>query len=141
MSLATGGCLWFPDLTAADPLHVLPFALSAVLVMNVLPGTRAGKMLVFGMGRGKTVAVGGETPLRLTRAFLIMALAIGPCTMDLPAAIHLYWLSSASLTLLQAKMIPYLLPMPMTDSADMRPCTENEMRFIRPTRGDEGEKP
>jgi len=129
--LATGGCLWFPDLTVADPLHVLPFALSVVLVVNVMPRTRAGVRGMLGLDGGKTAVAGGKTPQRLTRALLVMALAIGPVTMDLPAALHLYWLSSATLTLLQTELTAYLMPLP---SSNVRPCTESEMRFIRPTR-------
>lgn len=127
--LSTGGCLWFPDLTVADPLHLLPFALSVVLVANVMPRTQVGARRMFGLDDGGMTVPMGKTSDRLRRGLVVMALAIGPVTMDLPAALHLYWLSSATLSLLQTELAAYFMPLP---GSMPRPCTEMELRFIRP---------
>lgn len=129
--LSTGGCLWFPDLTVADPLHLLPFALSVVLVANVMPRTQVGARRMFGLDGGGATAPMGKTSERLRRGLVVMALAIGPVTMDLPAALHLYWLSSSTLSLLQTELTAYFMPLP---NSTLRPCTEMELRFIRPRR-------
>ncbi|KAK4455108.1 mitochondrial inner membrane protein OXA1L [Podospora aff. communis PSN243] len=130
-SLATGGCLWFPDLMVADPLHILPLALSAVLVLHILPKSQAGIQRVFGLDRTSNQVVESQNPQRLTRAFLIMAVAIGPVTMDLPAALHLYWLSSATLTLIQTEVLAKLMPIP---KQKVNPCSNNESIYLRPGR-------
>ncbi|KAK3900631.1 putative mitochondrial export translocase oxa2 protein [Staphylotrichum tortipilum] len=121
-SMATGGCLWFPDLTAADPLHILPFALSAILLINVLPRTVPA---LISLGNGDHPSATHETmppnrwQVRVQRGMLIMALAVGPVTMDLPAALHLYWISSAALTSVSSLLVTRLMP-PIRKPADTR---------------------
>ncbi|KAK3946444.1 hypothetical protein QBC46DRAFT_369792 [Diplogelasinospora grovesii] len=133
-SLATGGCLWFPDLMAADPSHILPFALSAILVANILPRTQYGLRAFFGMeqpeGKPTTIA---QTPLgvRFHRALMIVALFVGPATMDLPAALHLYWISSATLTMLSTELVHKFMPLP---KSDIKPCAGVDSVLMRPTR-------
>jgi inner membrane protein COX18 len=105
-SMTTGGCLWFPDLTVADPLHILPFALSAVMVLNIMPKSQAAWRQLL----GSNTALGPELArdkwrLRVHRALLMGAVAIGPLTMDLPAAIHLYWISSAAISFAQTTLV------------------------------------
>lgn len=129
-SLATGGCLWFPDLMAADPLHILPFALSAVLVLNILPRSQSGMRRLFGLQDAQMGMVESKTPERLMRVFLLMAVAIGPATLDLPAAIHLYWLASSTTTLIQTELLSKLMPIP---KPTIKPCRGNET-LLRPTR-------
>ena len=127
-SMAVEGCLWFGDLTAADPLHVLPIALSVVLVGKLVPKTVAGLRVLFGldpipMGASKTRA-------RVHRVMLILAMVIGPMTMDLPAALHLYWLSTAVLTTALAAIVSRLMPIPKTVPA----ARKDEDVLIKPTR-------
>jgi len=130
-SLATGGCLWFPDLMVADPLHILPFALSAVLVLNILPRSQEGIRRLFGLDTNQIGVAQDNASVRLTRVFLIMAVAIGPATMDLPAAIHLYWLSSSALTLIQTDLLNKIMPIPKTK---IKPCLRNATVYLRPAR-------
>ncbi|KAL2149681.1 hypothetical protein VTH82DRAFT_8333 [Thermothelomyces myriococcoides] len=114
-SMITGGCLWFPDLTVADPYHILPFALSAILVMNTLPKSQAGLRALFGLDKTpEAIASYREIKwrLRFQRGLLIVALAAGPLTMNLPAALHLYWISSATMTLAQTAIISKAVPLP-----------------------------
>jgi inner membrane protein COX18 len=133
-SLATGGCLWFPDLTAADPYHVLPFALSAVLLLNLLRTAHTGMGIrsLFNLAeKNQIVLVQNKWRLRVQRALLMVAVAVGPMTMDLPAALHLYWICSAALTGVQTEIIARLMPMPKT----VTPAKRNQaVELVRPTR-------
>jgi inner membrane protein COX18 len=130
-SMATGGCLWFPDLTAADPLHILPLALSAILVLNVMPKTMPQLRILLGLDSTPEGAIGSSKwRLRLQRSLLMVAMAVGPLTMDLPAALHLYWISSAALTATQTAIISWLMPMPK----NVPPAKRGESVFVMPTR-------
>jgi inner membrane protein COX18 len=130
-SMATGGCLWFPDLTAADPLHILPLALSAILVLNVMPKSMPQLRILLGLDSTPEGAIGSSKwRLRLQRSLLMVAMAVGPLTMDLPAALHLYWISSAALTATQTIIISWLMPMPK----NVPPAKRGESVFVMPTR-------
>ncbi|CAK7223244.1 hypothetical protein SBRCBS47491_005142 [Sporothrix bragantina] len=121
-TFATGGCLWFPDLTVADPYHILPFALSAMLVVNILPSTDIARRSLFGLSAksGGVPGSGNNTPIlvesvaarALQRALLIMSIFVGPLTLHFPAAIHLYWLSSAAVTYMITRAIRIIWPVP-----------------------------
>ena len=126
--MAVEGCLWFGDLTAADPLHVLPLALSVVLVANIVPKT-VPELRVF-LGLDPVPMGASKTRVRVQRVFLTFAMAIGPMTMDLPAALHLYWLSTALLTTAQAAVLSRLMPIPKT----VPPARKGEDVLISPSR-------
>ena len=127
-SMAVEGCLWFGDLTAADPLHVLPIALSVVLVANMVPKTVPELRVFFGLD---PIPMGAsKNRVRVRRVLLTFAMAIGPMTMDLPAALHLYWLSTALLTTAQAAILSRLMPIPKT----VPPARKGEDILISPTR-------
>ncbi|KAL9004870.1 MAG: hypothetical protein Q9188_002331 [Gyalolechia gomerana] len=89
-SLATEGALWFPDLLVPDPHLILPFILSATIFANISYQERTAKK-------------GGLTPgvfqRRLGNAFKIVVLAVGPLTLAVPSAIHVYWISSSAFAL------------------------------------------
>lgn len=127
-SMATGGCLWFPDLTVADPQHILPFALSAILVWNVLPKSQTSLRAVLGLDNVPGTLA--RWPLRLRRGLLMVALVVGPATMDLPAALHLYWISSAVLIWAQTAVISRLMPLPKM----VAPAKRGEPVAVMPTR-------
>jgi len=150
-SLATGGCLWFPDLTAPDPLHVLPFVLSAILVANVLPRTKAGFSSLLSdepfsttptpsapnggnNNNNNTVIPVSKWQRRFQRTFLIVACAVGPLTMDLPAALHLYWITTASTTLAANEIVNWLIPIDKKLAAE-RPALRMPPSLIKPVRG------
>ncbi|KAI3395569.1 hypothetical protein diail_1081 [Diaporthe ilicicola] len=135
-SFASGGCLWFPDLLAPDPYHVLPFAVSGLLLMHLIPSTEAELRSLFGMrppagSRNRIVVAGARSrgSKALRRALMVLALAIGPATMSLPAALHLYWASSVGCSLVVTKGVRRLLPMP---KVPVRPCSGLEVPLIRP---------
>lgn len=135
-SFATGGCLWFPDLLVADPYHILPFAVSGLLLMHLIPETEAELRSLFGMrppagSRRNIVIAGGRSrgSLALRRALIVLALAIGPVTMDMPVALHLYWASSIGCSLVVTKGIRRILPIPRVP---VKPCSGLEIPLIRP---------
>ncbi|CAK7245610.1 MAG: hypothetical protein STHCBS139747_007194 [Sporothrix thermara] len=125
-TFATGGCLWFPDLTVADPYHILPFALSAMLVVNILPSTDIGRRSLFGLsakssgtpgaGTNTSTLVESVAARALQRTLLLMSIFVGPLTLHFPAAIHLYWLSSAAVTYMITRVIRIVWPMPKSNA-------------------------
>ena len=104
-SLATEGILWFPDLLVPDPQLVLPFLLSGAVFLN-LTHARSG--------------VGNQSvwQKRLHRSLMIVALALGPLTLQVPSAMLVYWISSSLLALLQAMILDRAMPMPPA----IKPC-------------------
>ncbi|KAH8768922.1 hypothetical protein F5883DRAFT_63828 [Diaporthe sp. PMI_573] len=134
-SFSTGGCLWFPDLLVPDPYHILPFAVSGLLLMHLIPETEAELRSLFGMrpaaGSRRIVIAGARSrgSLALRRALMVLALAIGPVTMDLPVALHLYWASSVGCSLVVTKGIRRLLPIPRVP---VKPCSGLEVPLLRP---------
>lgn len=134
-TFATGGCLWFPNLLVADPYHVLPFAVSALLLAHMIPETTAERRALFGLkplaAKGNTMTVGGQSRMwrALQRSLLIMALAIGPATMDMPAALHLYWMASVGCSLVVTKGVKMLMPI---SKSSVKPCTGLEVPLLRP---------
>lgn len=135
-SFATGGALWFPDLLIPDPYHILPFAVSGLLLMHLVPETEAELRSLFGMrppagARSNIVIAGGRSrgSLALRRALMVVALAIGPVTMDMPVALHLYWASSVGCSLVVTKGVRRLLPI---SRVPVKPCSGLEIPLIRP---------
>lgn len=133
-TFATGGCLWFPDLLTSDPYHILPFAVSAVLTLHMIPGTSAARRELFGLrpvaGDGNAILHGQTRGRRaFQRMMLIMALAVGPITMDMPVALHLYWLASAGFSLVVSRGIKMVMPLPKNT---IKPCRGLEVPLLRP---------
>ncbi|KAK3315379.1 hypothetical protein B0H66DRAFT_536248 [Apodospora peruviana] len=133
-TLATGGCLWFPDLMVADPLHILPGILSVLLALNTIPNTRAGLRAFLGLDNTQsTTVVQSQGRLRLLRALVIMCLAVGPLTMQLPAAIHLYWVSSTTISMIMKKAADWFIPIPKANNK-LTPCKGQKIIFMLPKR-------
>ncbi|KAK3989576.1 60Kd inner membrane protein-domain-containing protein [Cladorrhinum sp. PSN332] len=134
-SMLTGGCLWFTDLTAADPYGVLPFALSAVIVLHNRPRTPNDRALLFG-NRANDKKLGRHTRWQvvIARGTLLFGMVIGPVTMSLPSAMHLYWLSTSLLNQLQTNLVAKALD--TTARPEHRPQWTGSRGdlMIRPTR-------
>lgn len=133
-TFATEGCLWFPNLLESDPYHVLPFAVSALLVANMIPDSLAARRELFGLapiaGDKHAVIMGQSNKRRaFQRTMLLVAFAIGPITMDLPAAVHLYWLSSAGFSLAVSKSMKRAMPIPKNT---IKPCRGMEIPLLMP---------
>ncbi|RYP69045.1 hypothetical protein DL770_008323 [Monosporascus sp. CRB-9-2] len=147
-SLTTGGCLWFPDLTVADPWHILPLALSGILVLNLWPRSAAGRRSLLNMG--STAAPSGQEPATsdnnlttgarfragLHRGLMLVSLMMGPLTMDLPAALHLYWISSSAVSWATGNVLRRLYPV---GGNAVEPCKGIELPVIRGKRDEAAE--
>lgn len=83
-SLAVEGALWFPDLLVPDPLLILPFALSGAVFLNIYYQS----ILAKGVTESKWQT-------RIQNILKIIALAIGPLTLQVPSGILIYWISSS----------------------------------------------
>ncbi|KAL8296631.1 hypothetical protein RB597_005957 [Gaeumannomyces tritici] len=127
-SLATGGALWFPDLTVADPYHVLPMLLSAVMFHNVRPKTAAGLRAMISPDKAHPSLKGWRGALR--RSVVLLAVSIGPITMDMPAALHLYWLCSASFGAITTELVNLAIPLPKPISR----CKGKDRLLVMPRR-------
>jgi inner membrane protein COX18 len=125
-SLSTGGCLWFPDLTVADPLHVMPAMLSAVLLINLMPKSMAQFKQLINMTPSPAQEA-NPWSFRLRRAMMILAMAVGPLTIHLPAAIHLYWISSTLFSMALTRIVDRLKPI---RPFQLKPCARRTQHII-----------
>ncbi|KAI2465591.1 hypothetical protein F4781DRAFT_17911 [Annulohypoxylon bovei var. microspora] len=132
-SIALEGCLWFPDLSVADPYHILPFALSAMLVTNIMP--KGGISELFNLTSKSNGVSAVRVPtnkwqLRLRRGMVGLACLIGPCTADMPVALHFYWLTSAAMSYATNKV----LGTKSIKAKQVERCKGAEANVIRPQR-------
>ncbi|KAI9054083.1 hypothetical protein LZ554_001254 [Drepanopeziza brunnea f. sp. 'monogermtubi'] len=102
MSLATEGMLWFPNLLVGDPQLVLPFVLSATLMLNI-----------FGLPTSRR-----PWSVRLKRSLGLVCLIVGPLMINVPSALLIYWISSSASAYLQALALEKFMPIPKT----VAPC-------------------
>ncbi|KAK2625375.1 hypothetical protein QTJ16_005744 [Diplocarpon rosae] len=95
-SMSTEGMLWFPNLVVSDPQLVLPFILSATLVLNVCHGS-------------PPKSIWGQ---RIKRTSVLAALFAGPLVINVPSALLIYWITSGGFGYLQTVLLDKLMPMP-----------------------------
>lgn len=112
-SLAEEGAFWFPNLLVPDPFSALPFVLSGTLLINIyLHRRHAPDLDLDKWGR------------RYLNAVTILAFMAGPLTLQLPAAMHVFWLSTSTFAIGQnlflQKYMPRLPP--------VGPCAERHKR-------------
>ncbi len=108
-SLADEGALWFPNLLLPDPTLVLPFVLSAALFTSVHLNTRP-------KAPDSVVLPPSVARKRMERAAKLIALAVGPLTLQVPSAIMVYWISGSVISIgeyyLRARLVPFRSPIP-----------------------------
>lgn len=99
----TGGTLWFPDLTAMDPIlcntfgvtflpGVLPIIASAGLLLNVELGAETGVRNDPNMDKMKTV-------------MRFVSVAMLPVTYTFPTAVFVYWISTNTFSTVQILLL------------------------------------
>jgi inner membrane protein COX18 len=120
-SLTTEGMLWFTDLTTADPYSILPYAVSAMMVVSLIPQGGTARRVFIGEPAASKIG-GGPEPAEMTtnitsrlrlmvhRTMILLSLAIGPITSGLPAAIHLYWFTSTASVLAFRQFLKWRMP-------------------------------
>ncbi|KAL7540110.1 hypothetical protein ACHAXR_009870 [Thalassiosira sp. AJA248-18] len=91
--LETGGMLWFPDLTAADPYCAMPLMSAATFLLM----TEVGKeqMMASDPARGRV----------MVNAFRAMAVVMVPMTMNFNSATFVYWTTNNTWSFLQALLL------------------------------------
>ncbi|KAL8914265.1 MAG: hypothetical protein Q9172_007127 [Xanthocarpia lactea] len=113
-SFATEGVLWFPDLLAPDPHLFLPFILSLTLFANIIHVEKTANKL----GTAQTAF-----RRRLGNSFKIVALAVGPMTLSMPSAIHVYWISSSVFAMGYNMLMNWYSPL----VTGVKPCRERRL--------------
>ncbi|KAM9335435.1 mitochondrial inner membrane protein OXA1L [Symphorus nematophorus] len=94
-SLQTGGLLWFPDLTAADPFYILPLAVTGTMFFVMELGAESG--------------IDNPNLRAMKTVFRIMPLVILPLTINFPTAVFTYWLTSNCFSLGQVALLRHPL--------------------------------
>ncbi|XP_022619847.1 mitochondrial inner membrane protein OXA1L [Seriola dumerili] len=90
-SMQTGGLLWFPDLTAADPFYILPIAVTGTMFFILELGAESG--------------IDNPNLRAMKTVFRIMPLVILPLTINFPTAVFTYWLTSNCFSLGQVALL------------------------------------
>jgi len=93
-SLVEGGTLWFHDLTVADPTYALPLIASGSFLLMIELNAADGMQ--------------GQPEKMRSRFKNIMrgvAVLIVPFTIDLPAAVFMYWSASNLISLVQSSLL------------------------------------
>ncbi|XP_056155930.1 mitochondrial inner membrane protein OXA1L isoform X2 [Lampris incognitus] len=94
-SLQTGGVLWFPDLTMADPFYILPFAVTGTMFFILELGAESG--------------IDNPNLRAMKTVFRIMPFVILPLTINFPTAVFTYWLTSNCFSLGQVALLRHPL--------------------------------
>lgn len=90
-SFTSGGALWFPDLTVADPIYVLPVAsiVCTVLSLEIGSGRLQQKLM------GASAEAPASTGSGLTNIFQGFIVLLTPLFMEFPSGILLYWITGS----------------------------------------------
>lgn len=110
-SFSIEGALWFPNLLVPDPMFILPFILSGSLLTNIFYHSRQAKTT-------------NKWQRRINNSFKIMALAIGPLTLQVPSAMLVYWISSSAIALGHSIVLHWYIPR----GSPVSPCKPQEER-------------
>jgi len=93
--LATGGVLWFPDLTQHDPIFYLPIVSTTMLLMM-------GEVGADQLGKPSR-----ELTPKVRYGFRFLRFLSLPILFDAPAAIFCYWIPSSSMSVVQAIILSH----------------------------------
>ncbi|XP_048373475.1 mitochondrial inner membrane protein OXA1L [Sphaerodactylus townsendi] len=90
-SLQTGGLWWFTDLSAADPLYILPLTVTVTMWAILELGAESG--------------VSNPNLRVMKTVFRVMPVVILPLTISFPTAIFTYWMTSNLFSLVQVAVL------------------------------------
>lgn len=94
-SLQTGGVLWFPDLTIADPLYILPLVVTGSMYFILKLGAETG--------------IDNPNLKVMKNVFRVMPLFFLPFIVHFPTAVFTYWLTSNCISLGQVALLRHPL--------------------------------
>ena len=112
-SLAWEGALWFPNLLVPDPISVFPFLLSGTILLNIFLQRRHA-------------VESSKWGRRYLNAMTALGFMIGPLTLQFPAAMHVYWLSSSTFAVAQNLFLQKYKPL----RRPVKPCAERYQRTM-----------
>jgi len=92
-SMKEGGLFWFTDLTLADPYYILPLLTSLTLFITMELGVDGVRL---------SSSTHGQTMRYVMRTIPII---VFPLTMNFPAAILCYWVSTNAVSLVQVSLL------------------------------------
>ncbi|OBT44162.1 hypothetical protein VE00_04801 [Pseudogymnoascus sp. WSF 3629] len=118
-SMTTEGPLWFVDLSAADPLLILPFALSATMLLHLVPSH-------YFTHAPAPVGTPSAFQRRLRNMLKLLALAAGPLTLALPAGVLYYWISTMLVSFVQGYLLDVFMPL----KNPVMPCTPPRSKLM-----------
>lgn len=110
-SFAEEGALWFPNLLVPDPISALPFLLSATILLNIHLQRRQARDVT-------------KWSRRYFNIMTTVGLMVGPLTMQLPAAMHIYWLSTSTFAIGQNLVLHKYFPR----GSPVQPCAQSDKR-------------
>jgi len=90
-SLTTGGALWFPDLSLADPTCVLPVLTASTLFLQLYLGADGINL--------------DTMPPIMKKLMFVMPLVSVPVMIQFPCALNVYWLTNNMISLVQSRVI------------------------------------
>lgn len=93
-SLTEGGALWFTDLTLPDPYYIMPVLAGLSMLATVELGALDGMQ-----GQPES------TQKRTKMVMRFVSLAIVPFTMNMPAGVFVYWVTSNIFSLIQTSAL------------------------------------
>lgn len=88
--LASGGILWFPDLTAADPYYILPVGSALTFLISIE------------VGKQQMTASNPQQGQIMINVMRVLALGMVPVISDFSAGLNSYWLTNNFITMMQA---------------------------------------
>ncbi|KAK6627336.1 hypothetical protein RUM44_009813 [Polyplax serrata] len=91
-SMKTGGLLWFPDLTMADPYYILPLSISSTLFIIIETGAEGG-------------TIQNAQQIWVKHAMRFLPVIVFPMTMNFCSALQFYWLVSNLISLVQVLIL------------------------------------
>lgn len=128
--LATGGALWFPDLSVADPYAILPMVLAGSMIYGILPKSSAHRRAVFNLKPlpNESAIPFSAWKLRLLRALVVATAGFGFVTLQLPCAMVLYWTCSSLFSVsLNHFLLDRLMPL---EQNRFPPCKTRPPTFL-----------
>jgi YidC/Oxa1 family membrane protein insertase len=91
--LATGGMLWFPDLTVPDPLYILPIASAGTF------------LLLIEMGKDQMMAQNAAQGQLMVNVFRLLSIGMLPVCVSFESSMLCYWTANNIMTVAQTGIL------------------------------------